>query len=143
MNKYVLSVKLRIEAHLNIPPDQQRLIFAGQVLEDDRTLIDYGIQDTSTLHLILRVRGEMPHFTKGRQDFSRFPPDCVKSIQNILQFKSNKIASSSHSSLYNLQQYSIEVKVLLSSLHSAIKDFRKPDDVPNICEIISPFFSHF
>jgi ubiquitin len=134
----VPTVKKLIQDIEGIPPAQQRLIFAGKHLEDHRTLSDYIMERQSTIHLVLRLRGGMYHFTSGRLDFNHYPCDGAKAIKHVFAFEVENMDYVNSLSSAELQNSVIEAQSVLSTLHRAIKEYHTDENETDLKTIIFP-----
>ncbi|XP_028139151.1 NEDD8-like [Diabrotica virgifera virgifera] len=53
----ILTVKEKLEEKEGIPPSQQRLVFQGKQLKDDKTISSYKLKGGTVLHLVVALRG--------------------------------------------------------------------------------------
>jgi len=87
-NEKVINLKYMILDKEGIPIDQQRLVFSGSQLEDDKRLDDYTIKNNSNIHLVLRLRGGMFNEVSGRN--GKYEP--IKStLEYILEIDNDYI----------------------------------------------------
>lgn len=92
----VYDVKVKIQNKEGIPPDQQRLLYLHKALDDDLSLNDYDIENYTTIHLVLRLRGGMYHETSGRDGDYTSIKSFVFSLDNRPSLSYHRLPGKPH-----------------------------------------------
>ena len=89
------------------------------------------------MHLVLRLRGAMYHFTSGRQDFKQLPPTSVTAIEKALAFQFQDIKDRTDSTAAELQNSILEAQNVLSTLLKNIENVSSPDELPSLRSVLA------
>jgi hypothetical protein len=134
----IFILKKLVQDKQGIPSDQQHLLFANRQLDNEAALEDYNIQNESTIHLVLRLRGGMYHFTSGRQDFASLPSEYAQAVKTVFKFKVTNVDQAHQIASAELQEFVLKAHTILSNLDRKIKHFYSKNDLVNFKNILLP-----
>jgi len=118
----VLHIKQEIYKQDQIPLDQQRLVYNGATLDDERTIQECGIIPDARIYLVLRLRGGMFHNTSSRSDYQTLTYECKEMLDrglSMLRFMESK---------YNIPMKKIKDKLIGFTTEKELSDMVKTID---------------
>lgn len=105
-NDTILQIKQEIYKQDQLPLDQQRLVYNGATIDDDKIIQECGITPNARLHLVLRLRGGMFHSSSSRSDYQTLSYECKEMLDrglSMIRFMQSK---------YNIPMEKIKEKLL-------------------------------
>ena len=135
-NDTVKTIKDKIQETIGIPPDQQRLVFSGNLLKDENFISDYNITENSTIHLVLKLRGGMCISIKDNPiEEEKRSNEKEERINFLFKFENKEFFFS-----YN---ENLTIKEMLSNFLSNINSKETPEELTIIynCHLLNRAFS--
>ena len=121
----ILKLKQLLFKLEGIMIDDQRLIYNGSKLEDNKQIYQYNIDNNNTIHLILRLRGGMFHKSSSRADFMSITH--INTIETGLKM------------LMHMKSYKIQLE-LLNELEHRLKNTKTEEEATRIYNLIEKYY---
>lgn len=121
----ILKLKQSLFKLEGIMIDDQRLIYNGSKLEDNKQIYQYNIDNNDTIHLILRLRGGMFHKSSARADFMSITH--INTIETGLKM------------LMHMKSYKIQLE-LLNELEHRLKNTKTEEEATRIYNLIKKYY---